>query len=336
MAMNRNAVQLVTGGAGFIGSHLVDQLLDEGYRVRVLDNFAVGRRDNLAQHEHHPRLEVIEGDVSDAVAVDQAMQDVDTVFHLAARADIVPSIEMPEVYFAANVDGTFNVMQAARKHQVRKVLYASSSSCYGLAEQVPTPESAPARPQYPYALTKYLGEQIMFHWGQVYDIPTLAICIFNAYGPRARTKGTYGAVFGVFLAQLAAGKPLTIVGDGEQRRDFIYVTDVARAFLLGAKSDVDHLRLNIGSGNPQSVNRLVKLLGAIDRVYIPKRPGEPDITYADTRAVERHLGWRPEISFEQGVQLMLEDIARYVDAPVWTTEMIAKATEGWFKYLSNK
>lgn len=334
MGMHRQKPHLVTGGAGFIGSHLVDLLLSEGYRVRVLDNLAVGRLDNLAQHRNNPRLEIIEGDVDDAESVLRAMDDVDTVFHLAARADIVPSIEMPEVYFRANVDGTFNVMQAARAVGVRKVMYASSSSCYGLAEEVPTTEQAPARPQYPYALTKYLGEQIVFHWGQVYHIPTLAICIFNAYGPRARTKGTYGAVFGVFLAQMAAGKPVTIVGDGTQKRDFIFVTDVARAFYLGANAPAQGVRLNIGSRAPQSVNTLVDLLGAKDRVYIPKRPGEPDITFADTTAVEAALGWRAEVAFPEGVKRMLADIDRYRDAPVWTQDTIAQATEGWFKYLS--
>ncbi len=332
--MNKNKIQLVTGGAGFIGSHLVDQLLDAGFRVRVFDSFVVGRRENLAHHEKHPELEIIEGDIGNADQVMAAMQGVDTVFHLAARADIVPSIELPEVYFSANVDGTFNVMQAARACGVSKVMYASSSSCYGLADQVPTPETAPAQPQYPYALTKYLGEQIVFHWGQVYKIPTLAICIFNAYGPRARTKGTYGAVFGVFLAQLAAGKPVTIVGDGTQTRDFIYVTDVARAFVQGALSDVSGRRLNIGSGGPQSINRLVELLGATNIEYIPKRPGEPDVTFADTAEVQKALNWSPEVSFEQGVAHMLADQDRYRDAPVWTRDTIAQATEGWFKYLS--
>jgi UDP-glucose 4-epimerase len=332
--MDKNKIHLITGGAGFIGSHLVDQLLAAGYKVRVLDNFSVGRKENLAHHASNPNLEIIAGDVNDFDIVSSAMHEIDTVFHLAARADIVPSIEMPEVYYQANVNGTFNVMQAARKEEVRKVIYASSSSCYGMTDEIPTTEAAPTQPQYPYALTKYLGEQILFHWGQVYNIPTLAICIFNAYGPRARTKGTYGAVFGVFLAQIAANKPVTIVGDGEQKRDFIYVTDVANAFVMGAQSDIDGKRLNIGSGHPQSINHLVKLLKAKEIVHIPKRPGEPDITFANTTEVERDLNWEAKVPFEKGVDNMLADIAHYKDAPVWTISTIEAATKSWFKHLS--
>lgn len=335
MTLDKNKPHLVTGGAGFIGSHLVDQLLDAGYTVRVLDNFSVGREENLTQHFGNPKLEIINGDVNDFDLVSKAMKGIDTVFHLAARADIVPSIEMPEVYYQANVNGTFNVMQAARKEAVRKVIYASSSSCYGMTDEIPTSENAATQPQYPYALTKYLGEQILFHWGQVYDIPTLAICIFNAYGPRARTKGTYGAVFGVFLAQIAANKPVTIVGDGEQKRDFIYVTDVANAFFIGAQSEVEGKRLNIGSGNPRSINYLVECLKAKDIVHIPKRPGEPDITFAKTTEVEKALNWKPVVSFEQGVENMLADIEHYKDAPVWTESSIKDATKSWFKHLSD-
>ena len=217
-------IDLVTGGAGFIGSHLVDRLLAQGRAVRAFDSFVVGRRANLKQHNGNSRLEIIEGDVADAAAVAAATAGVERVFHLAARADIVPSIQEPEAYFRSNVDGTFCVLEAARRHGVKRLVYVASSSCYGIPAHYPTAETAPADPRYPYALTKYLGEQLVMHWAQVYRLPAVSVRFFNVYGPRARTSGTYGAVFGVFLAQLLAGKPLTVVGDGEQTRDFTFVS----------------------------------------------------------------------------------------------------------------
>jgi UDP-glucose 4-epimerase len=207
-------LDLVTGGAGFIGSHLTDRLLALGRTVRVVDNMASGNPRNLEQHKSNPKLEVRVADVSDPVAMAEALKGVDRVFHLAALADIVPSIQNPEGYFRSNVVGTFVMLQAARAAKIRRFVYVASSSCYGIPDSYPTPEAAEIRPQYPYALTKWLGECEVMHWAQVYGLPALSLRFFNIYGPRARTNGTYGAVFGVFLAQLLAGKPLTIVGDG--------------------------------------------------------------------------------------------------------------------------
>jgi UDP-glucose 4-epimerase len=326
-------LDVVTGGGGFIGSHLVDALLARGRRVRVVDNFAVGRRSNLRQHQGEGRLELAEGDVADLPLMRRLIDGADRVFHLAALADIVPSIENPQAYFRANVDGTFAVLEAARAAGVRRLVYAASSSCYGLATVFPTPESAPIDPRYPYALTKYLGEQQVLHWAQVYGLPAMALRLFNVYGPRARTSGTYGAVFGVFLAQLLAGKPLTIVGDGTQTRDFTYVADVVEAFLAAADSDRVGVAYNVGSGATVSVNRLVELLGARETVHIPKRPGEPDCTFADIAAITRDIGWRPKVPIEAGIARLLEDLDAWRDAPVWTPEAIAGATSGWFRYL---
>ncbi|MBI2495884.1 MAG: GDP-mannose 4,6-dehydratase, partial [Candidatus Omnitrophica bacterium] len=182
------------------------------------------------------------------------------------------------------------------------------------------------------ALSKFLGEQAVLHWGKVYGMPVVSLRIFNAYGPRSRTTGAYGAVFGVFLAQKLAGKPFTVVGDGTQRRDFAFVTDVARAFFLAAVSDVDHGVFNVGTGAPQSINRLVELLGG-EVVHIPKRPGEPDCTWADITTIKRRLGWESHVSFEEGVRTMLERIEAWRDAPVWTPESIAEATQEWFACL---
>ncbi|MEO0534999.1 MAG: SDR family oxidoreductase [Cyanobacteria bacterium P01_A01_bin.123] len=322
---------VVTGGAGFIGSHLVDALLTQGHQVVVLDNFSTGRPENL---DHvRAKVDLYECDLSVQGDWINQFQGVDWVFHLAALADIVPSIQNPDAYFRANVNGTFNVAQASVAAEVKRFVYAASSSCYGIPDTYPTPETAEIRPQYPYALTKRLGEELVMHWAQVYKLPALSLRFFNVYGPRSRTSGTYGAVFGVFLAQKLNGQPYTIVGDGTQTRDFTYVTDIAAALLTAAKSDRVGEIYNIGSDQTVSVNRLVELLGG-DKIYIPKRPGEPDCTFADISKVKRDLGWLPQISIEQGVAEVLKQIDYWREAPVWTPETIATATKDWFKYLT--
>jgi UDP-glucose 4-epimerase len=323
---------IVTGGAGFIGSHLVDRLLKDGHEVTVLDNFSTGRPQNLAHQKGHSRLRLIEANIIDMEKIVLYFKGIDWVFHMAALADIVPSIQMPEQYFRSNVDGTFVVLEAARSAGVKKFLYTASSSCYGIPDIYPTPEAAAIRPQYPYALTKYLGEQTALHWGQVYKLPVVSLRLFNVYGPRSRTSGTYGAVFGVFLAQKLAGKPFTVVSDGTQTRDFTFVTDVADAFVTVAQSDVVNEVFNVGSGNTYSVNRLVELLGG-KVTYIPKRPGEPDCTFADITRIQEMLGWKPKVSFEAGVQEILKNIDYWREAPVWSPESITEATRDWFKYL---
>jgi len=330
--MSERARCVVTGGAGFIGSHLVERLLHDGERVAVVDDFATGRPENLAHLHGAGELTIHRCDIATDDLGD-AFDGASTVFHLAGLADIVPSIERPQAYFHANVDGTFNVMQAARAAGAQRVVYAASSSCYGIPDAYPTPEEAPPRPQYPYALTKYLGECIVMHWGRVYGIAVNSLRLFNVYGPRARTSGTYGAVFGVFLAQKLAGKPYTVVGDGTQTRDFTYVSDVADAFVRAARSDVHGEIMNVGSTNTYAVNRLVELLGG-DVCYVPKRPGEPDCTFADTTKITQLLGWRPTVTFEEGVQRMLERIDDWRSAPVWDPNSIAHATQAWFRHLS--
>ena len=329
-------LDLVTGGAGFIGSHLTDRLLALGRSVRVVDNMASGNPRNLAQHQGNPLLELRVADVADPEAMASAMKGVDRVFHLAALADIVPSIQDPEGYFRSNVVGTFTMLQAARAARIRRFVYVASSSCYGIPDSYPTPETAEIRPQYPYALTKWLGECEVMHWAQVYGLPAISLRFFNIYGPRARTNGTYGAVFGVFLAQLLAGKPLTIVGDGEQTRDFTYVSDAVDALICAAESSKAGLCLNVGSDNPVSVNTLVQLLKAPATVNIPKRPGEPDCTFADTTRIKAELAWKASVPIEEGVQNMLKAIDYWRDAPVWTPESIAEATRDWFAYLGRQ
>ena len=323
---------IVTGGAGFIGSHIVDRLLSDGHQVIVIDNFSTGRPENLNHLEGHPNLKIVEADVADMDSISPYFECVDWVFHLAALADIVPSIQRPERYFQSNVDGTFNVLEVCREKGVKRFIYAASSSCYGIPDVYPTPETAEIRTEYPYALTKYLGEQLVLHWSKVYKLPVVSLRFFNVYGPRSRTSGTYGAVFGVFLAQKLKGQPFSVVGYGTQTRDFTFVSDVANACIMAAESDLTGEVMNVGSGNTYSVNRLVELLEG-DVVYVPKRPGEPDCTFADITKIRNLLAWKPKVSFEEGVKIMLENINYWRKAPVWTPETIADATKDWFKYL---
>ncbi|PWU09355.1 MAG: NAD-dependent dehydratase [Verrucomicrobia bacterium] len=322
---------VVTGGAGFIGSHMVDLLVSKGFRIHIVDNFVGGRMQNLQQHEHNPDVVVHECDIRSLAPTDTSFAGARYIFHFAGIGDIIPSIERPVDYMSTNVMGTVRVLEAARHGGAAKFVYAASSSCYGRAP-IPTPETAPIGPEYPYALSKYQGEQAVFHWGKVYKMPVNSIRIFNAYGTRFRTSGAYGSVFGVFLAQKVNGKQLTRVGDGTQRRDWVYVSDVARAFYAAATAKQEQEVYNVGTGNPQTVNRLIELLGG-DIVELPKRPGEPDCTWADISKIRRELGWEPKLVLEEGVRIMLEDLAYWREAPVWDVVKIAEATKTWFEYL---
>ncbi len=332
--MNRKKIAVVTGGAGFIGSHMVDLLLNHAYKVRVVDNLTGGRESNLAHLKDKRDFEFYKEDIRSLKPNSPIFVDSTYVFHFAGIGDIVPSIEKPIEYMSNNVQGTVHVLECARYSGVKKFVYAASSSCYGMAD-TPTREDHRINPQYPYALSKYQGEQSSLYWYKIYGLPVNSIRIFNAYGPRVRTTGAYGAVFGVFFKQKLAGKPFTVVGDGTQTRDFLFVTDVATAFLAAAETKHVGEIYNLGAGNPQSVNRLVELLGG-DVVYIPKRPGEPDCTWADISKIQSHLGWSPKISFDKGIEIMLADIEKWQDAPLWDPESIATATKTWFRYMTPK
>jgi UDP-glucose 4-epimerase len=331
--MNSPSVAIVTGGAGFIGSHMVDLLLERGYRVRVIDNLVGGRESNLAQHQDNPDLVFERRDICHVESGDPLFSGAEFVFHFAGIGDIVPSIERPAEYLSVNVLGTVRALEAARHAEVHKFVYAASSSCYGLAS-TPTREDHPIQPHYPYALSKMQGEQAVLHWHQVYALPVNSIRIFNAYGPRVRTTGAYGAVFGVFLKQKLEGRPFTVVGNGTQRRDFVYVTDVADAFLRAGETEVSGQIFNLGGGNPQSINRLVALLEG-EAEPVAKRPGEPDCTWADISKIDKLLGWRPTVSFEVGVGHMLANLDDWRDAPLWNSDTIADATREWFRLMSD-
>jgi UDP-glucose 4-epimerase len=325
---------IVTGASGFIGSHLVDALLADGHEVLGVDDLSTGRLKNLEAARKSGTFRFLEKNIRDLCKADLPFADCDWFFHLAGRADLVPSIVNPEDYFQVNVEGTFRALQLSRDLGVTRFLYAASSTCYGIPDTYPTPESAPCKPEHPYALTKLMGEEMVMHWQKVYQLPTLSLRLFNVYGPRSRTTGAYGAVFGVFLKQKLAGVPFTVVGDGSQTRDFTFVSDVASAFLAAAKSDAQGEIFNVGSGHSYAVNRLVELLGG-DKEFIPRRPGEPDCTFADTQKITSRIGWTPSIPLEEGVSRMMAVIEDWRDAPLWNQSTIAEATADWFRHLGH-
>ena len=322
---------IVTGGAGFIGSHLCDKLVSLGHKVILIDNFKVGKKSNINQL--NGKIKIFNKDIRNFKSIKNLFKNVDNVFHLAALADIVPSIENPDDYFTTNVNGTYNVLKASIDNKVKRFIYSASSSCYGIPKKYPTPENEKISSEYPYALTKRMGEELVVHFSKIYKLNTTSLRFFNVYGPRARTSGTYGAVFGVFLAQKIAKKPFTIVGNGKQRRDFTYVSDIVDSIIKTSKrKNLSGEIYNVGSGKTVSVNKIAKLLGG-RKVFIPKRPGEPDVTFADIKKIKKEVNWKPKISIEKGVNIILKSINNWKDAPVWTPEKIKKATKKWFFYL---
>ena len=324
---------LVTGGAGFIGSNLVDKLLELGHQVTVLDNLSTGRLSNLDQVKN--KINFVKIDIVNPIgSLDKYFNDVDWVFHLAGLADIVPSITNPNKYFNSNVVGTFNVLESSKKSNVKKLIYAASASCYGIPEKYPTDENSKISLKYPYALSKFIGEELIIHWAEVFNMNNISLRLFNVYGPRSRTTGAYGAVFGVFLAQKLANKPLTIVGDGNQTRDFIHVFDVVDTIIQAVQKGKSAEVYNVGGGKEVSVNLIANMIGG-DKVSIPKRPGEPDRSLADINKIQK-LNWKPKISIKEGVQMLLKNINDWKDAPVWTPKSINQATKIWFKLLDKK
>ncbi len=321
---------LITGGCGFIGSHLAEKLIRLRYKVLILDNLSTGRLENIKEFKN--KISFFKADISKLKQIDRYFKNIDIVFHCAALADIVPSIQNPKDYYNSNVTGSFNVVSCCIKHKVKKIIYTASSSCYGITNKTPTKEDEKINPEYPYALTKYLGEQIILHWSKVYKIKCISLRLFNVYGPRSRTSGTYGAMFGTFLAQKIFSEPFTVVGNGKQTRDFTYVSDIVEALIRASKSNLKREIFNVGSGSTVSVNYIIKLLKG-KKVKIPKRPGEPEITFANINKIKNKLKWKPKIKIEKGIKLLLENLNYWKSAPVWTPKKIAIATKDWFKYL---
>lgn len=290
---------IVTGGAGFIGSNLVDSLVDGGHEVIVIDNLSTGKEDNV-----NSKAELFVCDIShkDHIPVmTQAMKGADTVFHLAALARVQPSIENPNEFNKVNVNGTLHVLTAAKEAGVRRVVYSASSSAYGDATIFPTPENHPTDPLSPYGLQKLIGEQYCRVFYHCYGLETVSLRYFNVFGERQSLDGAYKLVMGIFADQRIKGKPLTITGDGEQRRDFTYVGDVVRANILASQSKLvgKGESINIGNGDNRSVNQIAELIGG-PKKYIEKRL-EPQQTLADNTKAKDLLNWKPTTTVEEWI-----------------------------------
>lgn len=294
-----NRTALVTGGAGFIGSHLVDALIEQGIRVRVLDNFVTGRRDYLNR-----QVELVEADIRDAATIQRAFQNVDCVFHTAARPRVMFSIEHPVEAHMSNVVGTLNVLVAARDARVRRFVFSGSSSVYGDQTTMPLCESMTPNPLNPYALQKLTAERYVGMFHRLYGMQTLTLRYFNVYGPRMAIEGAYVTVIGVFLDQRRRGVPLTVHGDGTQTRDFTHIRDVVRANLLAMDSAIaDGRALNIGRGDNLSVNQVAGIIGG-PIVNLERRPGDARDTLADITQARAVLGWTPEVATAEGIRAL--------------------------------
>lgn len=315
---------LVTGGAGFIGRHLAKRLAELGHDVAIFDLLS-------SNEAFGPGITYYCRDITQPILDFRS----DWVFHLAALTDIVPSIEKPLSYHRANVDGTLNVLDHCARLGVKKLVYASSTSVYGTPNEYPTPETALCNPCYPYALTKHIAEQYVMHWGKVYKLPVISLRPTTAYGPgMAVSAGGYGSAIKVFMAQKNHGAPYTVIGDGSQSRDFVSVDDVVDAFIKAAESGVRGEIFNVGSGKPTTIKRLLEILGDSDNiVHLPRRPGEPDMTWADITKIRQVLGWNPKVTLEKGIDAMLSNLSEWSEVKVWSKEAIIKATAKWNEAL---
>jgi len=289
---------VVTGGAGFIGSHLSERLIDLGYKVRIIDNLSQGRREWVPKE-----AEFFEGDILDRSLLNKILEKGCGVFHAAAMSKVAPSVDAPEFCTEQNVLGTQNVLIAAQKCNAKKVVYISSSSCYG-NRPAPQHEDLPVNPLNPYALSKYVGEHYCDLWTRLYGLPTITLRYFNVYGLRQPKEGAYALVLGIFLRQYKQGKSLTIHGNGSQRRDFIHVRDVVEATIAAYVSEVSGVVLNVGSGTNISVKELADLISK-DQAFGPRRRGDAQVTLADISKIKKVLGWLPKISIEQGIKELI-------------------------------
>ena len=300
------ATYLVTGGAGFIGSNIVDELLRRGQRVRVLDNFSTGREENVA--DFVARVEMIRGDVRDEETVDAAVSGVDYVLHQAALASVPRSIVDPVANNQVNVQGTLNVLVAAQRHRVKRVVYASSSSVYGDSQELPKIESMVPNPKSPYAVAKLAAEYYCRVFGELHGLPTVSLRYFNVFGPRQDPGSQYSAVIPLFVKALLEGKAPTIHGDGEQSRDFTYISNVVGANLLACEAPITGARVyNIACGGRYTLNQLYAALQArvgsdIEPVYSSPRPGDVKHSMAGIERIRKELGYRVEVPFEEGIE----------------------------------
>jgi UDP-glucose 4-epimerase len=334
--MYKNKV-IVTGCAGFIGSHLCELLVKKNFYVIGLDNFETGSKKNLTILLKKKNFKFIKLNINKKIINRKIFTKTKYVFHLAALADIIRSVDFPKIYFETNVFGTMNILELIRENNIKKIIYSASASCYGIQNtKKPINEFAKAKPIYPYAESKFQGENIIKHYSLIYNIKYVSLRLFNVYGPRSRSNKHYGAAMGTFINQSLNKKPFTVVGDGTQTRDFIYVSDVCNAFYLSMKNNVKNISLNIGTSKGISVKQMVKLIDSKNKIiYIPKRPGEPDHIISNNSLATKILNWRPRITFVHGIKKVLENKNYWGgNSAVWSSKKIKLATKNWFKFLN--
>jgi nucleoside-diphosphate-sugar epimerase len=299
------AKYLVTGGAGFIGSNLVDELLRRGHTVRVLDNFATGREENLQPVLE--RIELVRGDVRDMDTVDRAVRGMDFVLHQAALASVPRSIADPTANNQVNAQGTLNVLMAAQRHGAKRVVYASSSSVYGDSEELPKVESMTPNPKSPYAVAKLAAEYYCRVFGELHDMTTVSLRYFNVFGPRQDPNSQYSAVIPLFVKALLEGNPPTIHGDGEQSRDFTFVSNVVDANLRACEANLSGPRVyNIACGGRYTLNQLYRALrervgSTLEAVHGPPRAGDVRHSMASIDRIRGEIGYEVKVSFEEGI-----------------------------------
>ena len=287
---------VVTGGCGFIGSHIVDRLIETGYHVTVIDDCSAVSNE---QFYFNNKALYFKYSIQDYDLIEPLFRDVDYVFHLAAESRIQTAIANPLYAVKTNVTGTANILNASRLNGVKRVMYSSTSSVYGLNETVPIDETAPIDCLNPYSATKFCGEELCRMYSKLYKLDTLIFRYFNVYGERSPTAGQYAPVVGIFLRQKADGKPLTIVGSGAQRRDYVHVSDIVKANILGMEAEGPILGqvFNVGTGRNYSVNEIAGMISN-NTIHIPERPGEAKTTLANIQKIQKMLRFNPEISIE--------------------------------------
>ncbi len=291
---------LVTGGAGFIGSNLVDYLVSKGHKVIVLDNFCTGKKRNLSHHKKK-NVKIVKIDISTNKKLNKYFKNVNYVFHLAGLANVEESLKKPNKFFKSNVTGTYNIILASKKAKIKKFIFTASASCYGVPNKLPTSETDKINILHPYASTKWQAEKLIFSWVKKYNFPANSLRLFNVYGPRLNLTGAYKAVFGIFLSQKLKKKSLTITGNGDQTRDFVHIKDLVRALYMASKSKKVGQIYNVGSGKETKINKIAKLFGG-KKIYVPKRRKDIYRSRADIKKIKSHLNWSPKVMIEKGTR----------------------------------
>jgi UDP-glucose 4-epimerase len=303
-----NLKVLITGGAGFIGSHLLNHLLKSGYEIAVLDNFSSGKIENIKEHLHNKNFRLIKGDIRNPEDVKKALQNIDAVCHLAAIVNIPLSIENPSLTNDVNVQGTLNLLEASIKNGIKRFIYVSTCAVYGEAKYLPIDEEHPTNPLSPYGVSKLTAEHYCKVFHKIYGLQTICLRFFNVYGPK-QPSGPYGGVITTFLESLKRNKPIIIYGDGNQTRDFIYVKDAVEACALALiHKNCAGKTFNIGTGTKTSINELAQVLieqinkSNVKIIHVKERKGDIKESYADIRKAEKELGFKPKFSIREGLK----------------------------------